>query len=62
MSTATSVESAAKIHPERSLTLFDNFANLGAQTGQIESNYDEVTDSFDAMNLKAELLRGMYKN
>ena len=28
-------------------------------TGQIESNYDEITDSFDAMNLKAELLRGM---
>ena len=27
---------------------------------QIESNYDEVTDSFDSMNLKAELLRGVY--
>lgn len=27
-------------------------------TAQIESNYDEVTDSFDAMNLKSELLRG----
>ena len=27
---------------------------------QIESNYDEVTDSFDNMNLKAELLRGVY--
>jgi hypothetical protein len=27
-------------------------------TGQIESNYDEITDSFDAMNLKPELLRG----
>ena len=27
--------------------------------GQIESNYDEITDSFDAMNLKSELLRGM---
>jgi translation initiation factor 4A len=27
---------------------------------QIESNYDETTDSFDAMNLKAELLRGVY--
>ena len=25
----------------------------------IESNYDEVTDSFDAMALRAELLRGM---
>ena len=30
-----------------------------AITGQIESNYDEITDSFDAMNLKSELLRGM---
>lgn len=28
--------------------------------GQIESNYDEVTDSFDNMNLKSELLRGVY--
>ncbi|KAF1840555.1 eukaryotic initiation factor-like protein 4A-I [Cucurbitaria berberidis CBS 394.84] len=28
--------------------------------GQIESNYDETTDSFDSMNLKAELLRGVY--
>jgi translation initiation factor 4A len=28
--------------------------------GQIESNYDEITDSFDNMNLKAELLRGVY--
>ncbi|KKY18938.1 putative eukaryotic translation initiation factor [Phaeomoniella chlamydospora] len=27
---------------------------------QIESNYDEITDSFDAMNLKPELLRGVY--
>ena len=27
-------------------------------TAQIESNYDEVTDSFDSMNLKSELLRG----
>jgi hypothetical protein len=26
--------------------------------GQIESNYDETVDSFDDMNLKAELLRG----
>ena len=29
-------------------------------TGQIESNYDETTDSFDAMNLKPDLLRGVY--
>ena len=27
---------------------------------QIESNYDETTDSFDAMDLKPELLRGIY--
>ena len=32
-------------------------ANFAA--AQIESNYDEITDSFDAMNLKSELLRGM---
>jgi hypothetical protein len=30
------------------------------RAAQIESNYDEVTDSFDNMNLKAELLRGVY--
>lgn len=29
-------------------------------TGQIESNYDETVDSFDTMNLKPELLRGMF--
>lgn len=28
-------------------------------TGLIESNYDEITDSFDSMDLKPELLRGM---
>lgn len=28
--------------------------------GQIESNYDEIVDSFDTMNLKPELLRGVY--
>lgn len=32
----------------------------GAFTAQIESNYDETTDSFDAMDLKSELLRGVY--
>ncbi|KAG2164798.1 hypothetical protein JADG_004537 [Aureobasidium aubasidani] len=26
----------------------------------IESNYDETADSFDAMNLKTDLLRGIY--
>lgn len=34
--------------------------SLTPRAGQIESNYDETTDSFDAMNLKAELLRGVY--
>ena len=29
-------------------------------TGQIETNYDEVTDTFDAMALKQELLRGLW--
>lgn len=29
-------------------------------TGQIESNYDETVDSFDTMELKPELLRGVY--
>jgi hypothetical protein len=33
---------------------------FSSSIGQIESNYDEVTDSFDAMDLKPELLRGMY--
>ncbi len=34
------------------LTCFDS-------VGQIESNYDETCDSFDGMNLRSELLRGM---
>ncbi len=33
-------------------------ANVSLCIAQIESNYDEVTDSFDSMSLKAELLRG----
>ena len=37
---------------------FLNAADLFLLIAQIESNYDEVTDSFDSMNLKAELLRG----
>lgn len=35
-------------------------SNTGIFPAQIESNYDETTDSFDAMNLRAELLRGVY--
>jgi translation initiation factor 4A len=31
-----------------------------SSTGQIESNYDETVDSFDTMDLKPELLRGVY--
>lgn len=34
---------------------------LTIATGQIESNYDEVTDSFDSMDLKSELLRGRFQ-
>ncbi|KAK9448468.1 P-loop containing nucleoside triphosphate hydrolase protein [Limtongia smithiae] len=36
----------------------DQFTDIDAD--QIESNYDEVVDSFDAMNLNPELLRGIY--
>ncbi|RFU79114.1 atp-dependent rna helicase eif4a [Trichoderma arundinaceum] len=39
---------------------FLQFADSGCFTGQIESNYDETVDSFDDMNLKSELLRGVY--
>jgi superfamily II DNA/RNA helicase len=35
-------------------------AQADTHAGQIESNYDETTDSFDNMELKAELLRGVY--
>ena len=30
------------------------------EAAQIESNYDETVDSFDSMDLKAELLRGTF--
>ena len=43
----------------RSRAIFHGNNRLLDRSGQIESNYDEVTDSFDAMNLKPELLRGM---
>lgn len=39
---------------------FPDSTNTFILIGQIESNYDETTDSFDAMNLKPELLRGVY--
>ncbi|EIM19131.1 DEAD-domain-containing protein [Wallemia mellicola] len=35
-------------------------ADLQLNEGLIESNYDEVVDSFDNMDLKPELLRGIY--
>ena len=44
----------------RKHTLVVELALTRASAGQIESNYDETTDSFDSMNLKAELLRGVY--
>jgi superfamily II DNA/RNA helicase len=28
--------------------------------GEVETNWDEVTETFDAMDLKEELLRGIY--
>ena len=39
--------------------LFSYLRLTAAATAQIESNYDEVTDSFDSMALKSELLRGI---
>lgn len=46
--------------PMRSGSLLEfPLIDVSAMIGQIESNYDESTDSFDAMNLKPELLRGM---
>ena len=38
----------------------ENVTDIFCRSGQIESNYDEVTDSFDSMSLKSELLRGVY--
>lgn len=57
-----SIVSVASLHAGRDnlSTFFGTHANLRHFTGQIESNYDEITDSFDSMNLKPELLRGVY--
>lgn len=30
------------------------------ESDRIETNYDEVVETFDALNLKDDLLRGMY--
>ncbi|QKX57511.1 uncharacterized protein TRUGW13939_04625 [Talaromyces rugulosus] len=46
------------MHPLSGFSFFIERAKVDYR--QIESNYDEVTDSFDSMNLKAELLRGVY--
>jgi translation initiation factor 4A len=35
-------------------------ATKAVAAGEIESNWDEVVDNFDAMDLKPELLRGIY--
>ncbi len=49
-------------HPKDFCALQTKFSRLQTNylIGQIESNYDETTDSFDAMLLKPELLRGVY--
>ncbi|KAH0161077.1 hypothetical protein KCU67_g6476, partial [Aureobasidium melanogenum] len=38
----------------------DGKAHQDTDAAEIESNHDKITDSFDAMNLKTELLRGVY--
>ena len=38
-----------------------DIADRSVLLGQIETNYDEVTDSFDAMKLKQDLLRGKHR-
>eukprot|EP00608_Synchroma_pusillum_P001623 CAMPEP_0198426246 /NCGR_PEP_ID=MMETSP1452-20131203/5120_1 /TAXON_ID=1181717 /ORGANISM="Synchroma pusillum, Strain CCMP3072" /LENGTH=402 /DNA_ID=CAMNT_0044146615 /DNA_START=127 /DNA_END=1335 /DNA_ORIENTATION=+ len=35
-------------------------AEGGGDDGEVQSNWDEVTETFDAMDLKEELLRGIY--
>lgn len=46
--------------PRVSRCFYGQSLTLLRTTGQIESNYDETVDSFDEMNLKPELLRGIY--
>lgn len=45
--------------PDAKATQQDGPSNL-APNGEIESNWNEVVDNFDDMELKAELLRGVY--
>ncbi|KAG9669255.1 ATP-dependent RNA helicase eIF4A, partial [Aureobasidium melanogenum] len=40
--------------------MVDGKAHQDIDAAEIESNHDKITDSFDAMNLKTELLRGVY--
>ncbi|KAI0985158.1 hypothetical protein GJ496_006851 [Pomphorhynchus laevis] len=39
---------------------FDQFSSMQSSGAMIESNYDESVSSFDAMNLREPLLRGIY--
>ena len=48
------IDAGKCIHSADFLHVVDKFL------ADIESNYDETTDSFDAMNLKTDLLRGIY--
>ncbi|KAL1744950.1 P-loop containing nucleoside triphosphate hydrolase protein [Schizophyllum fasciatum] len=51
----TSDATSAQAYPQRSEDTLQDVAE-----GEIESNWDQVVDNFDNMNLKAELLRGIY--
>lgn len=58
---------AAPLKPRQSLTTSptprrpeETPNDLQIADGEIESNWDTVTDNFDDMELKPELLRGIY--
>jgi translation initiation factor 4A len=38
----------------------DSATNLDGEEMEIQTNWDETTTSFDAMDLKEDLLRGIY--
>ncbi|MBW0476130.1 hypothetical protein O181_015845 [Austropuccinia psidii MF-1] len=57
MATATKTETAAVPTATTTTTVADEG---GAEEMVIESNWDQVVDNFDAMDLKPELLRGIY--
>ncbi|KAJ6125386.1 hypothetical protein N7471_012703 [Penicillium samsonianum] len=55
----------AVLHKFNELTLFISKRNPDLNTPhlfypELQSNYDEVTDSFDSMDLKPDLLRGIH--